>query len=118
VINGSHVVIYSQDAEADRGFLRDVLGFAHVDAGDGWLIFQLPPAELGVHPASGEPQQQHGFYLMCDDIETTLAELTGKGVEVVGAVTNAGWGLLASIKLPSGAELGLYQPRHPVAYDL
>lgn len=116
MINGSHVVIYSEDAEADRAFLRDVLGFAHVDAGDGWLIFQLPPAEVGVHPGGGE--LQHGFYLMCDEIETTLAELAEKGVEVAGAITNAGWGQLASIKLPSGAELGLYQPRHPVAYNL
>ena len=116
MINGAHVIIYSRDAEADRAFIRDVLGFANVDAGDGWLIFKLPPAEVAVHPTDGDPQ--HEVFLMCDDIETTLATLTAKGVEVSHPVTNAGWGSLASIRLPSGSDLSLYQPRHPVAYDL
>ncbi|GAA3793517.1 hypothetical protein GCM10022226_11050 [Sphaerisporangium flaviroseum] len=115
MINGAHVIVYSRDAEADRTFIRDVLGFAHVDAGDGWLIFKLPPAEVAVHPTDG--QTQHELYLMCDDIETTLVTLSAKGVEV-SPVTNAGWGSLASIKLPSGSHLSLYQPRHPVAYNL
>ena len=116
MINGTHVIIYSRDADADREFIRDVLGFAGVDAGDGWLIFKLPPAEVGVHPTDGEAK--HEFYLMCDDLETTLATLTAKGVEVSQPITNAGWGARASIRLPSGSELSLYQPRHPVAYDL
>lgn len=123
MINGAHVILYSQDAEADRAFIRDVLGFANVDAGGGWLIFKLPPAEVAVHPADGPasheatPEATHELYLMCDDIEQTLAELSGKGV-TVSAVTGMGWGSLASITLPSGSELHLYQPRHPVAYDL
>jgi catechol 2,3-dioxygenase-like lactoylglutathione lyase family enzyme len=116
MINGAHVIIYSRDAEADRAFIRDVLGFANVDAGDGWLIFKLPPAEVAVHPTDGDTQ--HEVFLMCDDIETTLAALTAKGVEVSHPVTNAGWGSLASIRLPSGSDLSLYQPRHPVAHDL
>jgi catechol 2,3-dioxygenase-like lactoylglutathione lyase family enzyme len=116
MINGTHVIIYSRDADADREFIRDVLGFAGVDAGDGWLIFKLPPAEVAVHPTDGEVK--HEFYLMCDDIETTLAMLTAKGVEVSRPITSAGWGSRASIRLPSGSELSLYQPRHPVAYDL
>lgn len=115
MINGTHLLIYSHDAQADRAFLRDVLGFAGVDAGDGWLIFKLPPAEVAVHPTDGPPQ--HELYLMCDDVEATLAALTAKGVEV-SPVTSEGWGSRASIRLPSGAGLMLYQPRHPVAYDL
>ncbi len=116
MINGAHVIVYSQNAEADRAFIRDVLGFPNVDAGDGWLIFKLPPAEVAVHPADGDTR--HEFYLMCDDIENTLATLTAKGAEVSRPVTNAGWGARASIKLPGGSDLSLYQPRHPVAYDL
>ncbi|HEY0543033.1 MAG TPA: VOC family protein [Actinoallomurus sp.] len=116
MINGAHVIVYSRDADADRAFIRDVLGFAHVDAGDGWLIFKLPPAEVAVHPTGEE--SRHEFYLMCDDLETTLAELGEKGVEVAQPVTTAGWGARAAIRLPSGSELFLYQPRHPVAYDL
>jgi catechol 2,3-dioxygenase-like lactoylglutathione lyase family enzyme len=115
MINGAHVIVYSRDADADRAFIRDVLGFGHVDAGDGWLIFKLPPAEVAVHPAGEE--SAHELYLMCDDLEATLAELAGKGVEA-GPVTQAGWGARAAIRLPGGGELGLYQPRHPVAYDL
>jgi catechol 2,3-dioxygenase-like lactoylglutathione lyase family enzyme len=115
MINGAHVIVYSQDAEADRSFMRDTLGFAGVDAGDGWLIFQLPPAEVAVHPTDGEAK--HELYLMCDDIENVLGELAAKGVEVARPVSDESWGLLASISLPSGAELPLYEPRHPVAYD-
>jgi catechol 2,3-dioxygenase-like lactoylglutathione lyase family enzyme len=116
MINGSHVILYSQDAEADRAFVRDVLGFAHVDAGQGWLIFKLPPAEVAVHPTDGPPA--HEFYLMCDDLDKTLAELTAKGVEVSGQVSDRGWGRLAAVKLPSGSDLPLYEPRHPVAYSI
>ena len=116
MINGAHVILYSRDAEADRAFIRDVLGFASVDAGDGWLIFKLPPAEVAVHPTDGETA--HELYLMCDDIESTLAALTAKGVEISQPVTAVGWGSRASIRLPGGSDLPLYQPRHPVAYDL
>src|SRR5690242_14662670 len=115
MINGAHAILYSTDAEADRAFLRDVLGFPHVDAGHDWLIFKLPPAEVAVHPADAEPR--HELYLMCDDLAATMADLAGRGVEVA-AVSAERWGSLAVIRLPSGAELGLYEPRHPVAYDL
>ena len=116
MINGAHVIVYSQDADADRSFVRDTLGFAGVDAGDGWLIFKLPPAELAVHPADGEAM--HELYLMCDDIENVINGLVAKGTEVASPISDEGWGLLASIRMPSGAELPLYEPRHPVAYDL
>lgn len=113
MIIGAHVIIYSQDAEADRAFIRDVLGFPGVDAGGGWLIFQLPPAEVAVHPAEGP---SHELYLMCDDIEQTLAELTAKGVKVSPA-ENTGWGIRASVTLPGGSDLAIYQPRHATAHD-
>lgn len=116
MINGAHVILFSRDAEADRAFIRDVLGFPHVDAGDGWLIFALPPAEIALHPTDGEPK--HELYLMCDDIAGTLDGLRGTGVEISREVSDQGWGLLAAIRLPSGGELALYQPRHPVAHSL
>jgi hypothetical protein len=115
MINGAHMILYSQDAEADRDFVRDVLGFAHVDAGHGWLIFQLPPAELAVHPAEAPA---HELYLMCDDIEATLAVLATKGADVPAELTEERWGVVARITLPSGTPLPLYQPRHPLARDL
>lgn len=115
VINGAHVVIYSRDAEADRAFFRDVLGYPHVDAGDGWLIFKLPPAEVAVHPAGAS---SHEFFLMCDDVAATVADLTAKGVEFTQAVSDEGWGLMTVLRLPGGGELGLYEPRHPKAYEL
>lgn len=116
MINGAHVILYTSDAEADRAFIRDVLGFAGVDAGNGWLIFKLPPTEVAVHPTDG--LGKHEFSLMCDDIEKTLAELVAKGVTISQPASDQRWGLLASIKLPSGSDLLLYQPRHPTAYDL
>jgi catechol 2,3-dioxygenase-like lactoylglutathione lyase family enzyme len=116
MINGGHVIIHSRDAAADRAFFADVLGYPHVDAGGGWLIFRLPPAEIAVHPTDGP--EAHEFYLMCDDIETTMAELTGKGVEFTQPLTDAGWGLLTRLRLPGGGELPLYQPRHPRATAL
>jgi len=116
MIDGAHVILFTKDAEADRAFLRDVLKFPGVDAGEGWLIFKLPPAEIAVHPTDGEPK--HELYLMCDDIKGLLASLAAHGVEVSRPVSDEGWGLLASIRLPSGAELPLYEPRHPLARDL
>jgi catechol 2,3-dioxygenase-like lactoylglutathione lyase family enzyme len=112
VINGAHTVIYTKDAERLRAFFRDVLELPSVDAGGGWLIFALPPAELAAHPSDATPR--HELYLMCDDIEATTAELAAKGVEFSGPVSDAGFGLLTAIRLPGGGELGLYEPRHPV----
>ena len=111
MINGLHAIVFSPEADKVRSFFGDVLGLPAVDAGGGWLIFALPPAELAVHPADGETR--HELYLMCDDIHATLAELAGKGVEIAQDVSNQGWGLLAAIRLPDGSELPLYQPRHP-----
>jgi hypothetical protein len=111
VITGLHAVVFSPQAEQVRVFFRDVLGLSSVDAGGGWLIFALPPAELAVHPADGNTR--HELYLMCDDIHVTLAELRAKGVDVAKDVTDQGWGLLAAIRLPDGSELPIYQPRHP-----
>ena len=115
MINGAHVILFSPDADADRAFLRDVLDFPHVDAGGGWLIFKLPPAEVAVHPADGAPR--HELYLMCDDLEKTRADLAAKGVELLD-LSEERWGILASVTLPSGTVLPLYQPKHPVAYAL
>ena len=109
MINGAHAIIYSNDAEADRAFLRDVLGFPHVDAGDGWLIFKLPSAELAVHPAERPPD--HELYLMCEDLDATMAQLAVNRVTFAD-VHEASWGRLTSIRLPGGADLGLYEPRH------
>jgi catechol 2,3-dioxygenase-like lactoylglutathione lyase family enzyme len=111
LITGAHAVLYSSDADALRAFLRDVLGFDGVDAGGGWLIFALPPAEVAAHPA--ESGGRHQLYLMCDDIEATVAELEAKGVEFTGPAQDVGWGLLTAMKVPGGDELGLYEPRHP-----
>ncbi|MET0997557.1 MAG: extradiol dioxygenase [Marmoricola sp.] len=116
MINGAHVIIYSNDADADRAFFRDVLEYPHVDAGGGWLIFKLPPGEVAVHPTDGDPK--HELFLMCDDLATTMKELSAKGVVLSHPVTDEGWGLLTSISLPGGSELGLYQPRHEAAHSL
>ncbi|GAA2617847.1 extradiol dioxygenase [Actinomadura fulvescens] len=116
MINGVHVIVHSRDADADRAFIRDVLGFPGVDAGGGWLIFKLPPAEIAAHPTDGEPR--HELYLMCDDLEQTLDDLRSKGVEITKPPSAQGWGTLATVRLPSGAELPLYEPHHQVAYDL
>jgi catechol 2,3-dioxygenase-like lactoylglutathione lyase family enzyme len=106
-----HTVVFSPDAARTRAFFADVLNLPSVDAGGGWLIFALPPAELAVHPSDSGSSQE--LYLMCDDIRATLAELQRKGVEVVGEISDQRWGLQAAIRLPDGAELPLYQPRHP-----
>ena len=111
MINGVHAVVFSREADQVRAFFADVLGLAAVDAGGGWLIFALPPAELAVHPADGDGH--HELYLMCDDIQATLTELRGKGVEVAREVSDQRWGLMAAIRLPDGSEFGIYQPRHP-----
>jgi predicted enzyme related to lactoylglutathione lyase len=111
MINGVHAIVYSRDADGVRAFFRDVLGFSSVDAGGGWSIFALPPAELAAHPTDGTTR--HELFLMCDDIDATVDELQRNGVELTGPVSDQGWGLLTSIRLPGGGELGLYEPRHP-----
>jgi catechol 2,3-dioxygenase-like lactoylglutathione lyase family enzyme len=125
MIHGVHLLLYSRDAEADRAFLRDVLGFASVDAGHGWLIFGLPPAELAVHPSDGNVAQNavgeslaaSVLYLMCDDLAATIASLNGKGAATT-EVKEERWGTVTTVRLPSGAGLGLYQPRHATALHL
>ena len=111
MITGVHAIVFSPEAERVRAFFGDVLGLPSVDAGGGWLIFGLPPAELAVHPDDGGTR--HELYLMCDDIQAALAELQGKGVEVAQDVTDRGWGLVAAVRLPDGSEFGIYEPRHP-----
>ena len=110
------MILYSSDAEADRAVLRDLLGLPHVDAGDGWLIMQLPPGEVAVHPA--ETSGAAELYLVCDDVEATAAELADRGVPVEGGVSDQGWGRLTTIRLPGGGRVGLYEARHPTAFDL
>jgi catechol 2,3-dioxygenase-like lactoylglutathione lyase family enzyme len=116
VIRGAHVILYSTDAEADRAFLQDLLGLPHVDAGGGWTILQLPPAEVAVHPAGSSGAVE--VYLVCDDVEETVAELGARGVPLTGAVSDQGWGRVTGIRLPGGGTVGLYEARHPTAFDL
>ena len=125
MIHGAHVLLYSTDPEADRAFFRNVLNFPSVDAGGGWLIFGLPPAEAAFHPVDQSHAQAHAghglleavLYLMCDDLDATLRDLTAKKVAHTEIATER-WGRKTTIKLPSGAELGLYQPSHPTALNL
>jgi len=112
MIFGAHTIIYSKDAAADRAFLKDVLGFHSVDAGHGWLIFALPPAEVAVHPA--EENDRHELYLMCDDLKAEMSALTQKGVHC-SEVQEARWGSITMIQMPGGGKIGLYQPKHPLA---
>ena len=109
MINGAHAIIYSKNAEADRAFFKDVLGLQSVDVGAGWLIFALPPAEIACHPA--EENNQHEIFLMCEDLKATINALEAKGIQCTD-VQEPPWGILTKIKLPSGGELGLYQPKH------
>lgn len=110
---GAHTIVYSRQAEEVRAFLRDVLELESLDIGHGWLLFALPPAELAVHPDEGATR--HELYLMCDDIEATVQRLTAKGVVFTQPVTDQRWGLLTAIRLPDGSELGVYEPKHPLA---
>jgi len=112
-ITGVHTILYTAQAEALREVLRDVFGWSHIDVHDGWLIFALPPAELGVHPAESP---HHELSFMCDDIAETMAELQAKGIEFEGPPTSAGFGVLATMVLPGDVKVMLYQPRHPTAF--
>jgi catechol 2,3-dioxygenase-like lactoylglutathione lyase family enzyme len=114
MISGAHVIVYSKDAEADRGFFRDVLGFKSVDAGHGWLIFALPPAEAAFHPSE---DGIHELYFMCDDLRAEMASLAKKNVTCC-KVEEARWGSITKMRLPGGGEVGLYQPKHPTALGL
>jgi catechol 2,3-dioxygenase-like lactoylglutathione lyase family enzyme len=114
MISGAHVIVYSKDAEADRAFFRDVLGFKSVDAGHGWLIFALPPAEAAIHPSE---DCVHELYFMCDDLKAEIASLAKKDVNC-SKVEEARWGSTTKIRLPGGGEVGLYQPKHPTALGL
>lgn len=122
MITGAHFLLYSRDADLDRQFLRDVLGFTGVDAGGGWLILGLPPAELAVHPAGQSLMQRHSghdllaavVYLMCDDVHATIKAIEAKG-GTASEVETVDWGIRTTIRLPSGGELGLYQPKHLTA---
>jgi catechol 2,3-dioxygenase-like lactoylglutathione lyase family enzyme len=115
MIRGAHVILYSKNAEADRAFLRDVLGLRWVDAGDGWLIFALPPAEVAVHPA--EENGKHELYFMCDGVDAEIARLRAEGV-VCSPVEHARWGSITHMRLPGGGEVGLYEPTHTTAMGL
>ncbi len=110
MIIGAHAIIYSREPEADRAFLRDVLGFEHVDAGDGWLIFGLPPAEVAVHPY--RKNSVHELYLMCSDVRAFVRSMRLEGFKCT-AVRSKGWGRLTHVRLPGGGKLGVYEPRHP-----
>ena len=125
MFSGTHILLYSADADADRAFLRDVLGFRNVDAGHGWLIFALPPAEMAVHPADAKTAQPHAdskmlgasVYLMCDDVNAMVHSLEANKVKCA-PLQKERWGIRTTITLPSGGEIGLYQPTHPTALDL
>jgi catechol 2,3-dioxygenase-like lactoylglutathione lyase family enzyme len=115
MIFGAHIIVYSKDAEADRAFFRDVLGFKSVDAGHGWLIFSLPPAEAAFHPDENPGENdRHELYLMCDDLKAEMSALKRKGV-AYSDVHRERWGSITRIKLPGGGQIGLYQPKHPTA---
>jgi len=109
MIHGAHIIIYSKDSDADRTFFRDVLKYKSVDAGHGWLIFALPPAEVAVHPS--EENDVHELYLMCDDVQALVAEMTKKNVKC-SPIDEQRWGSITRLTLPGGGKLGIYQPKH------
>jgi hypothetical protein len=124
MIRGAHFLLYSTNPAADRAFFRDVLGFHYVDDGDGWLIFRLPPAEMGIHPAAGTFEQRHGdaaitgsvLYLMCNDIRETVLVLQSKGINCA-PLQDEDWGTSTTLTMPSGGKIGLYEPKHKLAID-
>jgi catechol 2,3-dioxygenase-like lactoylglutathione lyase family enzyme len=124
VINGFHALIYSDDPDATRAFLRDVLEWPYVDAHGGWLIFKTPPSEVGVHPSEGAGGEHwatpphHQLSFMCDDLERTISELRSKGATVRGSIEDEGYGLVTYVEIPGAGSMLLYEPRHPLAYEL
>jgi predicted enzyme related to lactoylglutathione lyase len=119
MITSTHVIVFAEDAEKSRAFFRDVLELSNVDVHGGWLIFKLPPAELGIHPSDDSAVSgSHEMFLMCDDVEATVAELTAKGVEFTTSIEDQGFGLMVRLRVPGGGTMGLYQPKHATAYDL
>jgi catechol 2,3-dioxygenase-like lactoylglutathione lyase family enzyme len=117
-IIGTHAILYTSEPDAVRAIFRDVFGFESVDAGHDWLIFALPPAELGVHPGEGptfDAGIRHQLSFMCDDLDATIDELRAKGIEIEDEKQNAGWGVTTTMVLPGGLDVMLYQPRHPLA---
>ena len=115
MISGAHMIVYSKDSEADRAFFQNVLGFASVDAGHGWLIFAMPPAEAAFHPS--DANDVHELYFMCEDLKAEMAALAEKGVSC-SDVQEARWGSITKIQLPGGGKVGLYQPKHPTAIGI
>ena len=111
-IIGTHALLYTSEPEKLRATLRDVFGWHHVDAHDGWLIFALPPAELGIHPGD---RPSHELSFICDDLDATIDELRDKGIEFKGEPQAAGFGTTITMVLPGGVDVTLYQPRHPLA---
>jgi hypothetical protein len=109
MINGTHIIVYSNNSEADKAFFKDVLKLANVDVGNGWLIFALPPSEIAVHPTTAEPS--HELYLMCEDINAFIEEMRKQDIQCTPA-DNQGWGLLSELTLPGGGKIGVYEPRH------
>lgn len=125
MITGIHTLLYADDAEAARRFFRDVIGWTNVDARGGWLIFKSGPSELAVHPTSGNSeagnwsvQEHHEVTFVCDDVEATVRELSARGAEFDGGVTDQGFGLTVRMKVPGAGEIMLYEPQHPTAYNL
>ncbi|MFZ0171500.1 MAG: VOC family protein [Acidimicrobiales bacterium] len=120
MITSTHVIIFAEEAEETRAFFRDVLQLPNVDVGHGWLIFKLPPAELGIHPSGeGGPESgAHELYFMCDDVEATVADLTAKGVEFTSPIEEQGFGRMTRLRIPGGGTVGLYQPKHASGWDL
>jgi catechol 2,3-dioxygenase-like lactoylglutathione lyase family enzyme len=115
----AHTILYAENADAARAFLRDVLGLPSVDAGGGWLIFRSPPSELAVHPADGGASSGSSqLYLMCDDLDATIEDLRRKGAQLDGHVEQLRWGRVTQVPIPGAGTVGLYEPRHPTAYDL
>ena len=117
-VTGAHMLLYTSEPEQVRAIFRDVFKWKHVDAGDGWLIFRMPPAELGIHPAEGptyDGGMRHQITLMCDELTATTAELRSKGISVTSEPNDEGWGITVMLALPGGLEVMLYQPKHPLA---
>ena len=116
-IIGAHMLMYTPEAEALRATLRDAFGFTYVDAGQGWLIFRMPPSELGVHPSEGPNQTDHAISFMCDDIKATVRDLRAKGITIDGEPEDHGYGIVVTATLPGGVRVQVYEPRHPVAIE-